>query len=195
MTCVEGELVLSFHANDSCCHWATSWATSIFRFFRPKKWFYLVTFIGSKFLYPNCEKRQKGFTALIQCSWSLLFWVFKVGRYLFINIFHNFIRTVTVGKSGESGKLLPGKFDHLEGNYDFSHLKKYIRHSWNVLELGNATIFLGNLHFFQPCLQYYDDEFYLFLEVNLSSWKTARALEERRKWTFIIASKNGFLKS
>ena len=24
------------------------------------------------------------------------------------------------GKSGESGKLLPGKFDHLEGNYDFS---------------------------------------------------------------------------
>ena len=27
----------------------------------------------------------------------------------------------TVGKSGESGKLLPGKFDHLEGNYEFQH--------------------------------------------------------------------------
>ena len=26
-----------------------------------------------------------------------------------------------VGKSVESGKLLPGKFDHLEGNCDFSH--------------------------------------------------------------------------
>ena len=29
--------------------------------------------------------------------------------------------THTVGKSGESGKLLPGKFDQLEGIYDFSH--------------------------------------------------------------------------
>ena len=28
---------------------------------------------------------------------------------------------ITVGKSGESGKLLPWKFDNLEGNYDFSH--------------------------------------------------------------------------
>ena len=27
----------------------------------------------------------------------------------------------TVGRSVESGKLLPGKFDHLEENYDFSY--------------------------------------------------------------------------
>ena len=29
--------------------------------------------------------------------------------------------TTRAGKSEESGKLLPGEFDHLEGNYDFSH--------------------------------------------------------------------------
>ena len=42
---------------------------------------------------------------------------------------------VRAGKSGESGKLLPGKFDHLEGNYDFSQ-KNYIRHiEGNLLEM------------------------------------------------------------
>ena len=48
------------------------------------------------------------------------------------------------GKSGESGKLLPGKFDHLEGNYDFQD----IRHSGKFVR--NVNFFLGNLHFFQP---------------------------------------------
>ena len=41
-----------------------------------------------------------------------------------------------MGKSGESGKLLPGKFDHLEGNYDFSHKEIHIKDIvGNLLEL------------------------------------------------------------
>ena len=55
--------------------------------------------------------------------------------------------TATVGQSGESGKLLPGKFDHFEGNYDFSHTE-YIRQSGKFV--GNVNFFPGNLHFFQP---------------------------------------------
>ena len=43
-----------------------------------------------------------------------------------------------------------GKFDHLEQNYDFSHIKKYIRHSEKFV--GNVNFFPGNLHFFQSWL-------------------------------------------
>ena len=45
------------------------------------------------------------------------------------------------GKSGESGKLLPGKFDHLEGNYEFSQ-KEIHRHS--------GKLFPGNCFFSSP---------------------------------------------
>ena len=45
--------------------------------------------------------------------------------------------TSTVGKSGESGKLLPGKFDHFEGNYDFSHkeIHKTLKEIRNLLKM------------------------------------------------------------
>ena len=41
----------------------------------------------------------------------------------------------------EFGKLLPGKFDYFERNYDFSH---------EEIHVGNVTIFPGNLHFSSP---------------------------------------------
>ena len=52
------------------------------------------------------------------------------------------------GKSGESGKLQPRKFEHLEGNYDFSP-KEIHTTKWEIF-VGNVNFFPGNLHFFQP---------------------------------------------
>ena len=46
-----------------------------------------------------------------------------------------------VGKSGQFGKVIAGKFNHLEGNFDFE-IKKYIRNS------GKSNYLAGkNKHF------------------------------------------------
>ena len=42
--------------------------------------------------------------------------------------------SVTVGKSWESRKLLPWKFDNVEDNFDFAHKEM----------VGNVTILFGN---------------------------------------------------
>lgn len=71
---------------------------------------------------------------------------------------------------GKAGRLLPGEFGHLEGNFAFLNMK----YSKNC---GNFTVFLGNKHSFQPLywqwslivrIQWWEDSWLFYL---CNNWK------------------------